>query len=92
MTRFFVLSKTFPKIQQVFSVTLEKVAGKKKCIQLDPMQVMIYTPQKLTMDTLPETNISPENGWLEYDCFLLGPGLFSGAKWLFSGRVPKMMK
>ncbi len=29
--------------------------------------------------TLPETNIAPENGWLEYDCFLLGPGLFSGA-------------
>ena len=22
---------------------------------------------------------APENGWLEYDCFLLGPGLFSGA-------------
>ena len=21
---------------------------------------------------------APENGWLEYDCFLLGPGLFSG--------------
>ena len=30
--------------------------------------------------TLPETNIfAPENGWLEYDRFLLGPGLFSGA-------------
>ena len=32
--------------------------------------------------TLPETNIfAPENGWLEYDCSLLGrfPGLFSGA-------------
>ncbi len=27
----------------------------------------------------PETNIAPENGWLEYDRFLLGPGLFSGA-------------
>ena len=31
------------------------------------------------LSTLPETNITPENGWLEYDCFLLGPGLFSGA-------------
>ena len=20
----------------------------------------------------PETNMDPENGWLEYDCFLLG--------------------
>ena len=30
--------------------------------------------------TLPETNIfAPENGWLEYDSFLLGLGLFSGA-------------
>ncbi len=30
--------------------------------------------------TLPETNVfAPENGWLEYDRFLLGPGLFSGA-------------
>ena len=29
--------------------------------------------------TLPETDIEPENGWLEYDRFLLGPGLFSGA-------------
>ena len=29
--------------------------------------------------TLPETNISPENGWLEYDRFLLGFGPFSGA-------------
>ena len=32
------------------------------------------------VDTLPESNsFAPENGWLEYDCFLLGPGLFSGA-------------
>ena len=23
--------------------------------------------------------MAPENGWLEYDCFLLGFGLFSGA-------------
>ena len=29
--------------------------------------------------TLPETKVAPENGWLEYDSFLLGPGLFSGA-------------
>ena len=29
----------------------------------------------------PETNseFTPENGWLEYDCFMLGFGLFSGA-------------
>ena len=29
--------------------------------------------------TLPETNIAPKNGWLEYAPFLLGFGLFSGA-------------
>ena len=29
--------------------------------------------------TLPETNMSPENGWLEDDRFLLGFGPFSGA-------------
>ena len=33
-----------------------------------------------TWDLWDETNIfAPENGWLEYDPFLLGPGLFSGA-------------
>ena len=36
--------------------------------------------------TLTETNISPENGWLEYDPFLLGPGLFSGGKLAVSFR------
>ena len=35
---------------------------------------------KMDTYTLPETSIfAPENGWLEYDCFLLGPGQFSGA-------------
>ena len=28
--------------------------------------------------TLPETNIAPENGWLEYDPFLLGWPIFRG--------------
>ena len=39
--------------------------------------------------TLPGTNIfAPENGWLEYDRFLFGFCLFSGAKLLIvSGRV-----
>ena len=43
--------------------------------------------------TLPETNseFTPENGWLEYDRFLLGPGLFSGAM-LVSGRVNQVGK
>ena len=39
--------------------------------------------------TLPETNMAPENGWLEYDRFHLGPGLFSGVNLLLvSGSVP----
>ena len=29
--------------------------------------------------TIPETNIAPENEWLEDKPFLLGPGNFSGA-------------
>ena len=29
--------------------------------------------------TIPETNIAPENGWLDKITYLLGPGLFSGA-------------
>ena len=40
------------------------------------------------LNILPETNIlEPENGWLEYGCFLLGFGLCSGAKMLVSGSV-----
>ena len=31
----------------------------------------------LSSITLPESN-TPENGWLEDDCFRLGPGKFSG--------------
>ena len=33
---------------------------------------------KRVWTTLLETNTAPENGWLEYDRFPLGPGLFSG--------------
>ena len=41
--------------------------------------------------TLPETNMAPKNGWLEYDPFLLGPGLFSGVNSLLvSGRVSQL--
>ncbi len=35
---------------------------------------------------LPETNsFAPENGWLEDDCFLLGPGFFGSAPAMFQG-------
>ena len=40
------------------------------------------------MFTLPETNIAPENGWLEDDPFLLAVGPFSGDM-LVSGSVPE---
>ena len=60
------------------------------------MVMMIYhgTPflRKKSPTTLPETNskFAPKNGWLEYDPFLLGFGLFSGANLLLvSGRVNK---
>ena len=45
-------------------------------------KVLIYT---LTSITLPETNIAPENGWLEYKPFLLGFGLFSAAMLVLGG-------
>ena len=42
--------------------------------------------------TRPETTIfAPKNGWLEYDPFLLGFGLFSGAM-LVSERVIKLLR
>ncbi len=32
----------------------------------------------ITSYTFPETNIAPENGWMEYDRFLLGWPIFRG--------------
>ena len=59
------------------------------CIKFDPpppkkwvTHLAVLDPEKKRFElyTLPETNIfAPENGWLEYDPFLLGFGLFSGA-------------
>ena len=37
--------------------------------------------------TLPETNVAPENGWLEY-YFPIGEAYFQGLLLLVSGRVP----
>ena len=37
--------------------------------------------------TLPETNITAENGWLEYDPFLLGSRPIFKGELLVSGRV-----
>ena len=51
----------------------------------------IYMPNqakthKVNLPSETNSNFAPENGWLEYDRFLLGRlGLFSGAKCLFTG-------
>ena len=54
-----------------------------------------WLPQ--TIGTLPETNIdiAPENGWLEYDPFFLGFGLFSGVNPLLvsaGARTPPLQR
>ena len=38
-----------------------------------------FSYHTMGLGTLPETNSQFVPGWLEDDCFLLGPGLFSGA-------------
>ena len=43
-------------------------------------------PRISDVGTLPETYIAPENGWLEYDHFLLGWPIFRG-KLLALGSV-----
>ncbi len=42
---------------------------------------------RFVLPSLKLTAKAPENRWLEYDRFLLGRGLFSGAKMFVSGRV-----
>ena len=43
------------------------------------------------MNALPETNIAPENGWLEYDRFLLGWPIFR-CELLVSGSVSHYLR
>ena len=45
---------------------------------------LVPPPSSTLNITFPETNIAPENGWLECYSFLLGPGLFSGGELLVS--------
>ena len=43
--------------------------------------LLLHATTITSTSSLPETNIfTPKNGWLEYNPFLLGFGLFSGAK------------
>ena len=44
--------------------------------------------QKMVIPAVPETNIAPESGWLEYDRFLLGWPIFRG-ELLVSRGVPQ---
>ncbi len=44
--------------------------------------VFLMNSSKKKIPSLKLTAKAPENGWLEYDCFLLGPGLF-----IFRGRL-----
>ena len=46
-----------------------------------------YMPNMVIQSTLPETNIAPGSGWLEYDRFLLGWPIFFRRELLVSGRV-----
>ena len=48
-----------------------------------PLMSEIEAPNRkplnfLSVYTLPEINIAPENGWLEYDRFLFGMAYFQG--------------
>ena len=40
-------------------------------------------------NTLPETNMAPENGWLEYDRFILGWPIFRGYVSFREGRTSR---
>ena len=53
---------------------------KGRCLEKWDEPVIKYDKPLYYMNphTIPETNIAPENGWLEYDCFLLGWPIFSG--------------
>ena len=46
------------------------------CKELPP--IAKEKPESGIRFTLPETNIFPENGWLEYNPFLLGRSIFRG--------------
>ena len=47
---------------------------------------MFFGLNILWKNTLPETNIDPTNGWLEY-YFPIGEAYFQGLRTLVSGRV-----
>ena len=58
-------------------------------LKLTPSPMVIYNSfEKPHGSTLPETNIAPENQWLE-DYFPFGEAYFQGRLLLVSGRVKK---
>ena len=65
-------------------------AVKKTTTQTLPTKQLLYGSDKplYIYNTLPETSIAPENGWLEDDPFLLGFGSFSGDVSFKEGMFP----
>ena len=63
------LIKSWEKLREI-DETFEKTEWKKGAGCQKSWPIIIFT--------LPETNIFAKNGWLEYDPYLLGFGLFSG--------------
>ena len=59
-------------------------------INCHPSSKNIYVREKPVLgNTLPETNIAPTNGWLEY-YFPIGEVYFQGRAALVSGRVDSL--
>ena len=67
---------TYPLVFVIRSIDPSEISIPKL---VPSFRISICAKRKNITNTLPETNIAPENGWLEDNPFLLGPGLFSGA-------------
>ena len=70
-----------PQGRKMWASSFAKVNG-----ESPPKKVDSDLMRSIPPSTLPETNIAPENGWLEYDRFLLGWPILRG-ELLVSGRV-----
>ena len=70
MQIFFILPSTFTLVSS------EQAERKRGCVSFPRNRWGHFIGIK--SNTLPETNIAPGNGWLEYDRFLLGWPIFRG--------------
>ena len=69
---------------------LWSILDSSKCVGFSPSNEIGLVSHRIHgtgIFTLPETNMAPENGWLEYDRFLLGWPIFRG-ELLVLGSVP----